>query len=179
MRTPLLREVIAQPQDPSYRYIPLTQGQFAIVDAGDYEFLSQWSWCVTKKTSGFYAQRRGPEGLTYMHRQILEVGADMVVDHVDRDTLNNRRSNLRGANKSLNAQNSKMNKRNRSGLKGVSWSTGMKAWCAQICRDGKTRYLGCYRTPEEAHQAYLRESGRHDELVIALHDGLGDRHTGR
>lgn len=83
--------------------ILLTQNQVALVDDADFEWLSQWKWYAiwSPGIKGFYAVRRGrlPDGrrsLIRMHRQIL--GLDMADkrqgDHVNHDTLDNRRENL-------------------------------------------------------------------------------------
>ncbi len=93
-----------QPADPSYRLIPLTQGQFAKVDPEDYDWLMQWKWCAAwdKKTRSFRAIRsqyrtgRGPECIR-MHREIMKAPKGILVDHGNHDTLDNRRFNLRKA----------------------------------------------------------------------------------
>lgn len=89
------------PSSEDYRLIPLTQGQFAIVDVADYEHLSQWKWyarwCVCVK--GFYAARSDASGgQRQMHRVIINAGTydqTVDVDHVNLNTLDNRRANLR------------------------------------------------------------------------------------
>ena len=79
--------------------ISLTQGQFATVDDEDFEWLNQWTWCggCSKKnccTKGlmYYAKRTGIS----MHRQILglKAGDKRRVKHINRNNLDNRRSNL-------------------------------------------------------------------------------------
>ena len=84
--------------------IPLTQGQVALVDDADYEWLSRWKWCAMwcSSTDSFYAVRhiRLPNGkwtTLRMHRAILglERGDSRQVDHENHDTLDERRENLR------------------------------------------------------------------------------------
>jgi hypothetical protein len=75
----------------------------------------------------------------------------LIVDHIDRDITNNHISNLRLANKSQNAQNTKRH------LKGYIWNKNAKAWQARIMLDGKQISIGCFNTEAEAHAAYLAE----------------------
>ena len=51
------RHAVTQPLDQSYRLIPLTQGQNAIVDVEDFEWLDQWNWCAQWTGRHFYAVR--------------------------------------------------------------------------------------------------------------------------
>lgn len=77
------------------------------------------------------------------------------IDHINGDGLDNRWSNLRLADKSQNAANSKLNKRNTSGFKGVTLIKSTGKWKAQIRARGEHRNLGHFDTPEAAHAAYV------------------------
>ena len=80
-----------------------------------------------------------------------------LLDHRDLDGLNNRILNLRAATQSQNCANVKTRKHNMSGLKGVERVCGYTdRWQARITLSGKRRYLGCFNSPEAAHQAYLK-----------------------
>ena len=92
------------------RRIPLTKGQFALVDDADYEVLSKHSWYASGVR--FYAARRrkdnerNPRKLVYMHRELLGVeSSSLHVDHINGNRLDNRRSNLRIVTVAENAQN--------------------------------------------------------------------------
>jgi hypothetical protein len=83
-----------------------------------------------------------------MHRLIMGVTDQKVlIDHVDRDGLNNRRSNLRIADRSLNAHNCKVREDSTTGIRGVSsyWrkgkSRGYVAYCAYVNVNGKRTIL--------------------------------------
>jgi len=76
-----------------------------------------------------------------------------LVDHIDRDKHNNCWSNLREADKKLNAINSKLPSNNRSGVKGVSWHKAGKKWTAQIKHDGRKIHLGSYSSLLDAVEA--------------------------
>jgi len=78
----------------------------------------------------------------------------MVVDHADRDTMNNKISNLRLATKSENAFNRVKQKNNTSGFKGVS--RNRDRWRAIISENGNFHHIGTFDTPELAHQAYAK-----------------------
>lgn len=156
------RPNIAQPSDSSISLIPLTQNQVALVDAVDYLWLSQYKWLAVfiKETSTFYAARQSPmvngkRKLIFMHRQILGLEPDdpREGDHVEtRETLNNRRSNLRIANRAEQQRNRKTPNTNTSGYKGVYYSGYGLGWAAAIKVDYTTIYLGTRSTAQEAHE---------------------------
>lgn len=76
------------------------------------------------------------------------------IDHINRNGLDNRISNLREADASQNRQNRGMHKCNTSGYKGVSYHIRRKKWRAAIGVDGGLLNLGHFDTPERAHIAY-------------------------
>ena len=84
------------------------------------------------------------------------------IDHIDGDPTNNALRNLRPATRSQNNANSRLKNNNTSGLKGVSLCLHSRErgyqniWRASITIDGRARNLGRYRTPQEAHAAYLK-----------------------
>lgn len=147
---------------PSYvRLIPLTQGLFTLVDAADFPRLSQYKWLAARSGRGiFYVQRTVwmPSEKRYrklhMHRVILGVDADTMVDHANGDGLDNRRSNLRPATPSQNAANMRRQSRNTSGYRGVSYQPDRDKWRATIRENGVTRLIGAFSTAEEAAQAW-------------------------
>lgn len=88
-----------------------------------------------------------------MHREIVGVmDSHAWVDHIDRDTLNNRRGNLRQCTAAQNIANGGKRRHNSSGYRGVVWYKGK--WVAQIGHRRKLLYLGRFSTPEEAAIAY-------------------------
>lgn len=159
------------PPDVLYRLIPLTQGQSAMVDVDDYEWLVQFKWFARwdANVQGFYAcrngKRYGPRSLgkrepqIQMHRQILNLasGDKRLVDHVNRNTLDNRRSNIRIATYSQNTHNTGLRSTNKTGLKGVSLHGRTGKYQATMRADGKQLYLGLYSTKEEAYEVVKAE----------------------
>lgn len=137
--------------------INLTKGQVALVDDEDFEFLNQWKWQAHKDqhTGGFYA-RRGTRFMvktitTIMHREIMNTPKDMVCDHIDHNTLNNQKSNLRNVTISQNAMNrvgEQKEKNKPLGVRGVHREgTGYRA---QINIDKKPKKFSVRKTLEEA-----------------------------
>lgn len=86
----------------------------------------------------------------YMYHGIDPLNND--VDHEDRNSLNNKISNLRLATRTENCRNQKISKNNTSGVTGVHWHKLKKKWEASI-RVGKKKYLGCFTNKEDAIQA--------------------------
>ena len=120
--------------------IPLTQGQHAIVDDADYERLSAYRWYAAWKNNTYYAARKTPlngrkQGTEYMHHVIIGKPQNgQVTDHRNRNGLDNRRSNLRHATKSVNRMN--------TDATGVSWDKERGKWRAQMMVNGKQYLLG-------------------------------------
>lgn len=161
---PKKRHPVTQPLDKPYRFIALTQGQTAIVDAEDFEWLNQWNWFAwwSPDTRCFYAVRSGKRGKRnpnptrlYMHRVILgckkrqEEG-----DHKNHNTLDNRRKNLRKCTRAQNGRNIKMPCTNTSGYKGVFRDKRRKIWFTQIGVNNTSKYVGTFHRPEDAAHAY-------------------------
>lgn len=117
----------------------------AIIDTCDYDRVKEYKWSLLKKY--VYNKKMG-----WLHRFILR--KDCNIDHINRNGLDNRKCNLRPTNASLNAANSKLNSRNNSGYKGVSWFKNAKLWRAYITVNGKFISLGYYKKQKEAAMAY-------------------------
>jgi hypothetical protein len=134
------------PSEPSYRFIPLTQGKFAIVDAADFDWLNQWRWHFH---NGYATRRIGTIHVS-LHRFILSAPNGTAVDHINRIRLDCRRFNLRLANQQTNCRNRSLSTRNTSGFTGVGWNKKLKKWKADIVVDGKHIHLGFHNLKEDA-----------------------------
>lgn len=144
--------------------VALVNGRgIALVDDEDARLVEGLRWYLH---SGGYAC--GPGGTVLMHRLIMGEPSGPV-DHRDGNRLNNRRSNLRVTDYSLNAFNrSKVDKRSKSGVPGVHQRPDGKFY-AYIFHDGKRIYLGSRPVLLEA--AGLRASAeleRYGEITPAL-----------
>ena len=89
-----------------------------------------------------------------MHREMLSPPPGMDVDHINGNPLDNRRANLRVCTRSENNGNLRRPRHNTSGFKGVCWEKWSGKWKATIKVKGKSRSLGRFLTPEDAHGAY-------------------------
>jgi hypothetical protein len=155
---------------PNTITIPLTKGYSTVVDEVDAD-LVQFNWHCWTKDGAYYALRRSgtAEGRknVRMHRVILErmlgrrLEADELVDHVDQNGLNNRRSNLRLATKQQNQWNQKLRADNTTGARGVYWVEDHHKWRAQMTVKSRYHFLGYFDTIEAAQQAY-------NEATLAL-----------
>jgi hypothetical protein len=85
-----------------------------------------------------------------------------VIDHVDRNPLNNDISNLRASDKRLNAYNSGLPSNNKSGVRGVSWCKKNNKWVVRFKLDGKYLFLGYY----EDLQSATRVRKQYEELHV-------------
>lgn len=154
--------------------ISLTQGKFAQVDDEDYDWLNQWKWCAraAKKNSLHYYVFRngydtnGKKVTISMHRQILNIiDSPLYGDHIDRNPLNNQKSNLRICTHAQNTLNRSSRKNSSSKYLGVvkitSKRTGLITWKAQCTKNNK-QYTKAYKTELEAAIAY-------NEIAILYH----------
>lgn len=147
--------------------IQLTKGLVAIVDDKDFEELSKYKWSASHDGKSFYACRSfgykdGKQKKIKMHRQILgDKCVGLQVDHINMNTLDNRRENLRACTKSQNMMNRGKTAKNTSGFKGAKkWHKG--GFVASITVMQKVKTIGYYDTVEEAARAY-------DEAAKRLH----------
>jgi hypothetical protein len=139
--------------------IQLTQGKVAIVDDEDFEYLNQWKWHASKLGNKFYAQRHNNLLITknikiLMHRNIMKPKKGFVIDHIDGNTLNNKKNNLRICTHAENMRNSKMPINNTSGFKGVSYVKKNNTYMSSIRFNDKKIYLGLFINPIDAAKAY-------------------------
>jgi hypothetical protein len=77
------------------------------------------------------------------------------LDHVNGIKSDNRWNNLRLATRTQNIANGRIRKDNTSGFKGVSFRKLDRKWVPQLRFRGKSKYLGCFDTPEKAYAAYV------------------------
>ncbi len=136
----------------------MTQGKYAIVDPDDFYKLSQHKWCVKKDRSTTYAHRAvyKIKKTIMMHRQIMHAKKNILVDHINRNGLDNRKANLRFATCRQNVWNSANGvNRGASKYKGVWWDKNSKRWRAALCYNNNKRiHLGGFDDEREAAAAY-------------------------
>ncbi len=151
--------------DAGTKEIVLSAGETAIVDADDFDFLSQWKWSLGYNRSGTKYAIRGTcknykKGTVYMHRVIMNTPKGLFTDHINHNGLDNRKINLRIVTGSQNQWNRRPNGPT-SKLKGVSWKKDHSRWEANITLGGKTRSLGFFKNEEDAAAAYKVAAKKH------------------
>ena len=148
-----------------FRLIPVGhKGDHAVVDAEDYEWLSAWAWDLKRG----YATRGGTKsrvnGNRFMHRSILSARPGEICDHINGDTLDNRRCNLRIVTATENARNrraktQRWGRKPHAHYKGLSWTP--HGFIVRIGLERKQIYLGTFQDEIEAALAYDRAALHH------------------
>ncbi len=165
--------------DVPMKRIPLSQGQFAIVDDKDYDRLNRHRWYARKASyGGFFAVTTITLNKIavkmYMHREIMGLakGDRRVIDHLDHNTLDNRRANLRICTQAQNLCNRGPDAHTSSQYKGVSWNKECKKWDVRISVQGKQICFGLFedetyaaRVYNTAAQKYHGKYARLNEIV--------------
>ena len=131
--------------------LKLSDGGYTLVDDMDYELLSKYSW---RKNSQGYVRQSLANG-KFLHRLLLKAPSNKLVDHINRNPLDNRRANLRLCTASENNVNMKLRKDNKSGFRGVSWHSSAKKWASEIKYEGVKMFIGTYHDLDEAIGARL------------------------
>lgn len=163
--------------DCAYRRVKVLPDKYAKVSPEDFHNISQYTWWAREWSGKYSAVRLLPGGnygkVVYMHRQIMfdlnpksetlnpkqiqisnDKNSKLLVDHKNRDSMDNRRGNLRFATKSQNNMNRSGRKGTSSKYKGVSWYKSRKCWRAMIKVNGKRKSLGYYESEIEAAKVY-------------------------
>jgi hypothetical protein len=136
--------------------ILLSRGLVTKIDEDDYDRLSQYNWCANKgnKNDTFYAvrgiRRDGKYAHVFMHREIMEASPDIFVDHINHDTLDNRRCNLRLCKQSENLLNKHRSRNGTSKYKGVAFYKKTGKWIVHF----RTKHIGYFDSEEDAARAY-------------------------
>lgn len=125
----------------------------AVVDASDAAWAGQWRWGYHHG----YAERVDLSGerpqTVALHRELLglpRVSDGRQGDHINRNRLDDRRSNLRIVPKGKNPQNMGNRRGTSSQYRGVSWSSKMRKWLVQVNVNGRSKYFGVFDSEEAA-----------------------------
>jgi hypothetical protein len=140
---------IFRPIGPSIAYVPLSRGMWSLIDLEDADLVGRYNWSACPVFSAgriiaYYAKRhlRKGEIARTSERQcihdLLMAKEGFEVDHVfSRETLDNRRTNLRFANRAQQLHNTRKHIDNTSGYKGV-YRTNSNKWIATLMANGVT-----------------------------------------
>jgi len=145
-------------------FVPLTQGFTAIIDIDDYAEISKFNWHFQESGGVGYAARQATvderptkqRQFIWMHHVIIGKHETMVVDHINGNGVDNRKSNLRHATCSQNQLNRKITSVGKSGFRGVYPHDGK--WQSRLKINGKSHHLGTFETVELAAKAYISAS---------------------
>jgi hypothetical protein len=137
------------------KLIPLTQGKSAIVDDEDFERANQFKWCLSvNRSTLFYAVRQFDGHMVGLHRFILNAPPKTIVDHIDGNGLDCRKSNLRICTNKENVRHQKLHVDNTSGYKGITFDKRVGRWQAKIQVNQKHIHIGMAATAIEAAKLY-------------------------
>jgi hypothetical protein len=146
------------------------RGREVLVDAADLPLFERERLSINvmhRRGDRVYAYawllRPGGRGVP-LHRHLTGAPAGLVVDHINGNTLDNRRSNLRVCTRAENGRNRARNQRHSTGYKCVA--PHRSGYIARIQHNGRRIFLGCFKSPEEAHRAYERAANElHGEFA--------------
>jgi len=141
------------------KLIPLTQGYFALVDAEDFERVSRFKWHLYRNKNDLKLAVRdikvkGGRTMQRLYRVVMNVKSRDRIDFINKNGLDNRKSNLRICSPSQSSMKRRKQKGTSSIYKGVTCRKDSKKWYAQIEKDNKNNHLGSFHNEEEAAIAY-------------------------
>lgn len=139
--------------------VKLTNSQnIMLCDASDWKNMRKYTWLedaygyAATNDYSIHIKRKGSGTIKY-HLLLLGVKDGLVIDHINRNRLDNRRVNLRFVTQHVNCMNHNLSSANTSGYTGVKLRKDTKRWSASIMVNYKSIALGCYGTKEEAIEA--------------------------
>lgn len=132
-----------------------TAEAFAVIDEGMLDLVNQFTWYRNQSGYAFTKSKRLHIKFLSMHRLIAGQPDGLEVDHINGNTLDNRRENLRTATHQQNLENRARgaNSNSSTGVRGVHWDKRTKKFQAQIRAGGVTKYLGRFTDLDEARAA--------------------------
>jgi len=133
-----------------------------IIDDEDYDSIKNYNWGLHYNSyiDGFYITtnkriNKSKKTTLTLHREIMDCPKDKVVDHINRNILDNRKENLRICTIAENSRNAKKNKNGlTSEYRGVNYHKSARKYRASIRFNKKEIYLGLYADEKEAAIAY-------------------------
>lgn len=159
--------------------IHISRGAVVIVSDEDFDFLSSFNWSLNPQGTT-YAVRKGRKNTgeprtVAMHREIMKAPKGVQVDHINGNSLDNRRGNLRLADVQKNAFNrGKPRVECTSRYKGVLRRKNASRWEARVKYNGKAIHLGTFATQEEGARAYNYAATLMYGCFARLNEGVGE-----
>lgn len=133
-------------------------------DLEDFDKIKDYCWY--KDRFGYVVNIKDRKNIK-LHKLITNTNEDTIVDHINRNKLDNRKCNLRICTKQQNNFNTNISKNNTSGYKGVYWDKSRGKWSASIGYNYKTIFLGRYNTKEEAYKKRLEAEEKYYKEFMA------------
>lgn len=144
------RTSIVQDHGDGNATVTTAKGQIILIDTTDIKAAERYSWCISK--TGYAVANIGGK-VTKMHRYLLSVSApQLVVDHINGNPLDNRRSNLRICSAAENGRNLKRKATNTSGYAGIR-VTKNNRYNVRITYNGEERHIGNFINLDDAVKA--------------------------
>ena len=146
------------------KILKITGGE-VLLDNDDYERLKDYNWRVSDQGYAIrHVEQKGKQTNIKLHSYILENQPGLSVDHIDRNPLNNQRSNLRLVTQREQVINRGMMKNNTSSVKGVVYHIRFHKWQAQIGHNNKMIFLGRFDDFDEAVTARKNAEKQYHEI---------------
>ena len=124
----------------------------ALIDLGDIEKVGKHRWYSTEK--GYVKSQNNLR----LHRLVMDATEDYLVDHINRNPLDNRKENLRVCTQAENSRNVGVSQSNTTGFKGVYFEKLNNKYRARIKYDGERISLGCFTNAVDAAIAYDKKA---------------------
>lgn len=139
-------------------YLNRDKRAYTLVDNENYDWLNQWTWMLNS-TGYAYRQEyvgKGKYQTIFLHRELVMAPRPIQVDHINRQKLDNRMSNLRPVTSRENILNRSLQKNNSSGYPGVKrQNSKTNPWRVIAKKYGKEYFVGVFKTKEEGWKAKL------------------------
>jgi len=133
-----------------------SKGEKFQIDEEDFDRVSKHKWARDKRQGYFrtHVNVNGKETCVLLHRLIMNPPRNRIVDHIDRDPSNNKKSNLRICKDADNQRNRIKHMKASSRHIGVYWKSSMKKWAAHAREGDKYHIIGYFDSEDEAALAY-------------------------
>lgn len=138
-----------------YVKVKLNDKNYMLCDIEDWERFKGHYWFIND--TGYAVCETMKTGTLRFHKLVTGTTAEVIIDHINRNKLDNRKQNLRIANKKVNSINRDLQSNNTTGHAGVHFNKNNGKWNARVKVNGKVIWLGSFQTKEEAIAA--RQAG--------------------